>query len=125
MIDLNTSRRDMYLKCTYWSKDEDENYVDNSEIVYEKIPSGFFSAKEINSYQISNQVIDVAFMTEQQNINIITYDKISNLKINDIVKISGNDTIYRVDDIQIIPNKKQRFFNKSNFSKTHYITLKA
>lgn len=125
MIDLKTSRREMYLKCTFWSQDENEDYVENSEIVHERIPSGYFFAKEINSYQVNSQVIGESFLTDQESISILTYDKIDDLKINDIVRINGRDKIYRVDDLQVTPSKKQRFFNTTDFSKTYYITLRG
>lgn len=125
MIDLKTSRRDMYLECTYWNQDEDEDYVENSEIVHKRIPTGYFKAKEINAYQISNQVVAESFMIDEEVINILTYDKIKRLKINDIVKIKGREKIYRVDNIQVFPFKQQRFYNITNYSNSYYISLRG
>lgn len=124
MIDLWKSRRDVYLICDYWNQDENDDYVENNEIVYKKMPIGHFSAKEISSYTRDTSFLGETFATPQETITLITHDNI-NLRENDIVRIRPNDKIYRVDSIQRVPEKKQRFFMKSNFSNSHYISLRG
>lgn len=124
MIDLWKSRRDVYLECEYWNQDENEDYVENNEIVYKKMPVGYFNAKEISSYTRDTSFIGETFAAPQETITLITHDKI-NLRENDIVRIKTSDKFYRVDSIQRVPEKKQRFFMKSNFSSSYYIMLRG
>lgn len=122
MIDLRTSRRDYFLHCAYWNQLE-EDYIPNNEIVHLKEPDGFFSAKEVNTYRITSQVISGLFMAEQVNVTIETRDDVHNLKRNDLVSV--DEKIYRVEDIQEAPVKKQRQFGKINYSKSYVITLQG
>lgn len=123
MIDLWKSRRDVYLTCDYWVQD-DNDYVENNEIVHKKMPIGHFTAKEISSYTRDTAFLGETFATPQESITLITHDKID-LKENDFVRIRPHEKIYRVDSVQRIPEKKQRFFMKSNFSNSYYIMLRG
>ncbi len=124
MIDLWTSRRDKFLECKFWSQDEaEENGVDDSEIAYKLSPTGTFYAKELNPYNITNQVLAEAFMAEAITVSIFTEDDISSLKRNDIVEFDGE--IYRVEEIQKNPYKKQRQFMKEGYSCSYYISLRG
>lgn len=120
MIDLKTSRRDYFLHCAYWSQNEEE-YIDDDKIVYEKDPTGYFYAKELSSYNISSNVVVGVFMARSVRVTIETKDDVSNLRRNDIVIIDNK--IYRVEDIQITPVKKQRQFLRQNNSNIYTISL--
>lgn len=122
MIDLYTSRREMFNRCEYYSQNEDEDIVDVNQIGYFDSPTGFFYAKEINAITVDNQVISEMFMAESISVVLFTYDDVDCLKRNDLVKYNG--LIYRVDSIQIQPIKKQRQFRK-NPSKARYISLRG
>lgn len=123
MIDLWSSRRDMFIKCEYWSQDRSElDQYSNSKVVYNSVPTGFFYAKEVNSYSTSNQVIAESYMVEENSITIMTRDDVSNLKRNDIIRFE--ETIYRVDSIEKEPIKKQRNYMSSGLSFTYYISLR-
>lgn len=123
MIDLRTSRRDYFLHCEYWSQIEDENYVETNEIIHSRIPTGTFYAKELNAYTIESQNISNLFMAESKNITIHTFDDVSDLQRNDIVKI--DDVVYRVDNIQKTPVKKQRQFLRNSYSMSYTISLRG
>lgn len=125
MIDLWKSRRKSYLNCYYWERDEDEDYVENNELVYKKRYSGRFTAEEVNSLTISSQVVAETFMVAEESLTILTNDFIDGLKENDIIKIEGRDKIYRVENIQRAPDKKQRFIAKQGYSASHYISLRG
>lgn len=125
MIDLWKSRRDMYLECDYWLQDENENYVENNEIVHKKLPVGHFTAKEIAAYSRDSQFLGETFAAPQETITLLTHDKLFGLRENDIVRIRPNEKIYRVDSIQRVPEKKQRFFLQSGYSNSHYIMLRG
>lgn len=124
MIDLYKSRRDSYLVCDYWQQDENEDYVENNEIVYKRLPVGHFTAKEVSSYTRETNFLMESFATPQESVTLLTHDKI-NLRENDIVKIRPNEKIYRVDNIQKIPDKKQRFFMQTGYSSSYYIVLRG
>lgn len=124
MIDLWTSRRDKFLECEYWSQDmAEENGVDIDEIAYKLSSTGSFYAKESNQYTTENQVLGELFMAEEKNITLFTEDDISDLKVNDIVKFDEN--IYRVENIQRAPYKKQRQFLRNSYSNSYYISLRG
>ena len=124
MIDLWTSRRDKFLKCKFWSQDEaEENGVDDAEIAYKLSPSGSFYAKEMNSYNFSNQILADVFMAESITITIFTEDDVNALKRNDIIEFDGE--VYRVEEIQKTPYKKQRQFLKQGYSNGYFIALRG
>lgn len=124
MIDLETSRRDMFALCKYWLREENPDLIPVSELAYKRIPDGEFYAKEVNSLSIDSQVFGEAFMMRQQNITLKTNDNVSRLKQNDIILY--DDHIYRVESIQENKIKKQNQYRmKSSCSSTYFITLKG
>ena len=62
-------------------------------------------------------------MAEAITVSIFTEDDISSLKRNDIVEFDGE--IYRVEEIQKAPYKKQRQFMKEGYSCSYYISLRG
>lgn len=125
MIDLWKSRRKSYLTCYFWERDENDDYTERSEIVYKKRYTGYFTAEEVNSLNISTQIIENSFLIPEESLMILTNDKIDGLKENDIVKIEGKEKYYRVENIQRAPDKKQKFYNSSEHSSSHYISLRG
>lgn len=123
MIDLKTSRRDYFLHCAYWSQDENEEYINNNEIIHYKDPTGYFYAKELNTYQVSSEIISGIFMAESVSVTIETRDNVRDLKRNDIVVIDNKP--YRVDSIQLSPIKKQRQFLRNEYSQVYTIILRG
>lgn len=121
MIDLwGKNSRDEFIDCQYWKTNE--NNYKNDRIVYENEPSGFFRAKEVNSYAEDNQVIGQAFMVTQYSVTLESHDDLSDLSMNDLVVYEGN--IYRVDSCQRTPVKKQKMFMGNSYSNTFFITLR-
>lgn len=125
MIDLWKSRRKNYLECYFWERNENEDYVEENELVYNQRYSGFFMAEEVSSLTVSPQQISDTFMFPEQTITLLTHDCIDNLKENDIVEIKGINKKFRVDSIQRANDKKQRFFIKEGYSASHYISLRG
>ena len=124
MIDLYTSRRDKFLECKFWSQDKNPYHdISDAEIVYNISPSGTFYAKELNPYTISNQVIAESFMLESKSVSLFTEDGVDELRENDIVEF--DDEVYRVDEIQVVPYKKQRQFLRGRFSCGYIISLRG
>lgn len=123
MIDLWQSRRDVFVPVEYWSQIDNEDLVSNSQIVYERLSSGTFMAKEVSSLTDDSQVVGEAIMYDEKTVNIYTRDKIDNLRVNDIVKYEGK--IYRVDNIQKNYVKKQRQFMRRKASAEYFISLRG
>lgn len=123
MIDINTSRRDMFDLCQYWSQDNNADIVPYDQIVYNRRPTGEFYAKEENSLSVQNQVVAGTFMFEETTVTLKTNDDTKTLKRNDIVRYDNK--YYRVETIQQIKIKKQRQFLRSNYSTTTYISLRG
>ena len=123
MIDLWTTRRDNFIKCTYWCKIDNNDIVSLSEVVHERVPSGTFYAKEITPWNEDPQIIDATFKFSSKTVTVETYDKVDNLHEGDVVKL--DDFLYRVQTIQTLPIKKQRHFLKSGFSCKRIIDLRG
>lgn len=123
MIDLWQSRRDAFVPVEYWSQIDNEDLVSNSQISYNRLPTGTFMAKEVSSFTDDSQVVGEALMYDENTVNIYTRDKVSDLRVNDIVKYEGK--IYRVDNIQKNYVKKQRQFMKREASAEYFISLRG
>jgi hypothetical protein len=123
MIDLWQSRRDSFTEVEYWSQVDDEDLVGNQQLVYNRVPTGTFMAKEISVYSMDSQVVGETVLVDDQSITLFTRDKISDLRVNDKVKYDGK--FFRVDNIQKNYVKKQRQFMKELSSAEYYITLRG
>ena len=123
MIDLWQSRRDAFVPVEYWSQIDNEDLVSNSQISYNRLPTGTFMAKEVSSFTDDSQVVGETLMYDENTVNIYTRDKVSDLRVNDIVKYEGK--IYRVDNIQKNYVKKQRQFMKREASAEYFISLRG
>ena len=123
MIDLWQSRRDVFVPVEYWSQIDNEDLVSNSQISYNRLPTGTFMAKEVSSFTDDSQVVGETLMYDEITVNIYTRDKIDDLRVNDIVKYEGK--IYRVDNIQKNYVKKQRQFMKREASAEYFISLRG
>ena len=123
MIDLWQSRRDAFVPVEYWSQIDNEDLVSNSQISYNRLPTGTFMAKEVSSFTDDSQVVGETLMYDEITVNIYTRDKIDDLRVNDIVKYEGK--IYRVDNIQKNYVKKQRQFMKREASAEYFISLRG
>ena len=123
MIDLWQSRRDSFTEVEYWSQVDDEDLVGNQQLVYNRVPTGTFMAKEISVYSMDSQVVGETVLVDDQSITLFTRDKISDLRVNDKVKYDGK--FFRVDNIQKNYVKKQRQFHRGKTSASYYISLRG
>ena len=108
MIDLWTTRRDNFIKCTYWCQIDDNDIVSLSEVAHERVPSGTFYAKEITPWNEDPQIIDATFKFSSKTVTVETYDKVDDLHEGDVVKL--DDFLYRVQTIQTLPIKNKDTF---------------
>lgn len=124
MIDKFQTRRSNYIKCEWYKKNEDEDFVDLNEIRHLSSPSGYFWAKEVNGYSIDNQQVENLWMIQSNRVAITTTDNIKGMEENDIVKFDGR--FWRVDSCQPTPkNTQRRYRNRASVSETTVIQLKG
>lgn len=121
MIDLETSRRDYFEKCKYWTGIPEKDIDDLAELVYNRRESGIFYAKPQNVLLEESQIVGEAFMFKRQSITIVTEDNV-NLGYNDLVEFDGS--IYRVESVSLEPINKQRQYRK-RISYKRYINLRG
>lgn len=121
---LYTSRRTKFIKCKFWSQDENEDYVSRNEILYNIVPTGKFYAEEANPYSNSNDVIGNDFMFDSNSITLKTTDDVSKIKVNDKVW-TDDDKFWIVTDVQKSVMKKQRNYMKGKYCNAeYYISLR-
>ena len=123
MIDLWQSRRDAFTKVRYWSQIDNEDLISNSQIAYNRLPTGTFFAKEISAITGDSQVVGESLMYDEHTVNLYTRDKVENLRINDLVEYE--DKLYRVDSIQKNFKMNQRQFMRSQASAEYFISLRG
>ena len=99
------TRRDYYIRCYYWSVDEeDEN------LTHDETPSGVFFAKAYQNINHNDNEDGGIVNIDSQIVVIETKDDISNLKHRDIVSWLGEKWI--VENIQ-----SQIFAKRSQFNR--------
>lgn len=113
-FDIFQSRRTYNIKCTWWSRDERDEYP-TDEYKSKRIPSGYFWAKEVNAEQVKNNVVGGTFRFDVTHVTIKTPDNCSGIKSEDIIEYQGS--LWRVDDIQ----KKKARMQSTEFSKVDYV----
>lgn len=117
-IDLYTSRRTNFFKCKYWVRND--NDYDLEELTHNDEPSGSFYAKEENSIQLQSNVVNGAFMFDEQSVFISTTDVVS-MKKGDAVLFDGE--YWNVINVQVRDIHRNSQFMKRKSKKT-YIQLK-
>ena len=122
-IDLFQSRRNYNEQCRWWKRNESDEYEEN-EIVYKRIPSGSFSAKEVNAHVYTDVTIGGTFMFDKETVTIKTPDNVSGMTARDIVEYKGE--LYIVNDVQKQVSRMQNgvFGNEKNSSHFWYISLR-
>ncbi len=86
--DLAQSTRGYNEYCHWWTRNEDDDFESN-ELIYKRIPSGSFWAKEEAPEQLRNNIISGSFMFDSAHTMIKTPDNVMSLKNNDLVKYQG------------------------------------
>lgn len=123
MIDLFTSRRECFEKCMYWHRNPNED-IDNDELVMSRKPSGIFYAKEITPHTVTNNIVAGSFMFDSSSIVLKTYDSITDIKNNCLVKYQ--DEVWIVEDVQKqhIRNKNSEFAKEKDTSHAYIIRMR-
>lgn len=121
-FDLFQSRRNMNEECRWWSRNESDD-IDEDELVYKRVPRGFFMAKEVNSEAQDDNVIGGIFMTDKTSVTIMSNDDLSDLfneqqDIRNRVLVEYQDEIWRVDNVQ----KRKARIQNTEFAKTSRVS---
>lgn len=122
-LDLFQSRREYNELCKWWSRDErDENTSD--ELIYKRIPTGTFLAKEVSPESIQNNVISGSFMFDRTTTTIKSVDNLNGIKQNDLILFRGEKWI--IASVQRSKSKVQNtlFAIDKNCSHYWYIELR-
>ena len=118
-VDIYHSRRGMYNLCPFWIRNEDG--VGNSEeYIYNRKPSGYFYAKEVNAETNNSNIIAGSFMADQHIITLESADWLEDMTENSIVRYNGY--LWRVDSVQKTPVRKESEFS-SRISYYWYLQL--
>ncbi len=121
-FDLFQSRRNYNEQCRWWTRNEGDN-IEENELRYKRVPSGYFNAREVNAEANDKNVIGGIFMVDRTQVTIESPDNLSTIKANDIVEYQ--DELWRVENCQ---KKKARiqnseFANANNVSHNWYLSL--
>lgn len=122
-FDLFQSHRNFNELCRWWSrKESDDDELDN-ELIYKRIPTGSFYAKEAASETADNNVIGGIMMTTKNTITIYSPDNLTAIKPNDYVEYLGD--LWRVEDNQkkIARMQNSEFMKNDQVSRYWYLTL--
>ena len=108
--ELFTSRRGCFNKFYFWSQEKNKDIVKREEITRKRSPGGFFMAKEVGDEEKTHQTINNAFVFEQKTVRLKTYDDISNIAHDDIVKYDGR--IWSVSSLRRKKVKRQSQYGR-------------
>lgn len=118
LMDIFTSRRVEFDDCVFWKRDEEiSNFLE-----YDMLEScATFSASQITSIEQMPQVVAGIFMFDSSTVTIKSYDDLSEMDFNDVVKFRGK--FYRVESVQGVPTRKTNQFTDA-VGYTYYMRLK-
>ena len=121
-FDLFQSHRNFNERCRWWTRNESDQYEDN-KLVYKRIPSGSFFAKEAASEASDDNVIGGTMLIRKTTITIFSPDNLEMIKPKDLVEYQGE--IWRVEDSQkrISRIQNSEFANNNAVSRYWYLTL--
>lgn len=119
-IDIFTSRRKDFYKCTYWILDEEDERSIN-EIVYKIAPSGYFNASEVSDVDEETSEVGNTFYYDVNRVVLETRDNVNGICVNSLVEHDG--FYWRVTSISKRKKKRQTQFLK-NVSCSYVINLK-
>lgn len=103
-FDLFQSRRNQNERCRWWSREESEDYEED-ELIFKRIPSGTFYAKEVNAETQDDNVLANVFMLDKTSVTIMSSDDLTSLynqklDIRNKVIVEYQGEIWRVDNVQ-------------------------
>ena len=121
-FDLFQSRRNMNEYCRWWIRNESED-IDEDELVYKRVPSGSFYAKEVNAEVQDDNIIGGIVMLDKTSVTIQACDNLQELynaqqDIRNRVMVEYQGELWRVDSVQ----KRKAHIQNSEFAKAEYVS---
>ena len=117
-LDIYNSRATYNDKCTWWSRNENEEDIDLDELVMKRVPTGSFMAKEVSPLRKQDAQIGGVFEIEKHAITIKSPDNLSNISEKDLVRFRGE--MWRVASVQRSKARNQNTFFASDKDCSHY-----
>lgn len=128
-FDLFQSRRNMNERCRWWSRNESDE-IEENELRYKRVPSGYFYAKEVNAEVQDDNIIGGVFMTDKTSVTIMSSDDLISLQneqldIRNKVLVEYQGELWRVDNVQKRKARIQNteFGNVNRVSHYWYLSL--
>ena len=116
-IDIFNSRATYNIKCRWWSRNENDDF-DLDEMVYERVATGSFRAKEVAPLRKQDAQIGGVFEIEQHFITIKSPDNLSTIREKDIVEFNGE--LWLVSSTQRSKARNQNTFFAKDKNCSHY-----
>ena len=116
-FDLFQSRRNYNDSCRWWSRNEDDENEPN-ELIYKRVPTGYFYAKEVSSEQLRNLNLSGMFRIDSTHTTIKTPDNLDGIKVDDLVEYQ--EELWRVDNIQKSKAKMQNTYYAKDKYCSHF-----
>lgn len=122
-FDLFQSRRNCNEPCRWWARNEDEE-MESDELIYSRIPAGYFYAKEVDAETTNNSIIGGTFMLNRTTVTIMSPDNLESIakekRMRSEVIVEYQGELWRVDNVQ----KRKARIQNSEFvradSVSHY-----
>lgn len=118
------SRRDCHEFCSWWARNEGDEYTDD-ELIMKREPSGTFYAKEYSPEYYDNNMHAGAFMSDRTTVTIRTPDDITGIKQNCIVKYQGKKWIVVSVQRKNVRNGMTEFALEDDVPHFYYLQLRG
>lgn len=116
-------------RCKWWSRNESDE-VEENELRYKRVPSGYFYAKEVNAEVQDDNIIGGVFMTDKTSVTIMSSDDLTSLQAKQLdmrnkVLVEYQGELWRVDNVQKRKARIQNteFGNVNRVSHYWYLSL--
>lgn len=122
--DIFQSRRNYNEYCRWWTRNENDDEIDESELKMNRTATGSFCAKEMSPIQLNAMNLGGVFRIDGTHTTIKSPDDLGNIKVDDYIEYQGE--IWRVDDVQQTKAKLQNTYYADNKNCSHfwYIALR-
>ena len=109
-VDLFHSRRSNFAECLYWIRDERDSIGTPEQWILNKVASGKFYAKPIQTKSSSMQNVNGVWALDENHATIETDDHIDDICRGSLVRY--NNTLWMVENIQKSVHIKESQFAK-------------
>ena len=111
------SRRNYNICCKWWSRAQYAD-IEEDELVFNRVPSGHFYAKEVSAEADTDSVIGGVFMLDRTNVTIKSPDDLGKIQSKDLVEYQGEKWV--VVSVQKSKARLQKTYFASDKNCSHY-----